>query len=399
MKKMSFCLLGILVMMGEVFAQVDQKYLAGAVPEEDGKVVFKEEFKLPGLSKAQIYERALAWAKARYSEENQIPYTDAEKGVFSCRGNEDIVFKSSALSLDKTEIRYQLNVFCEDNLCEAELKTISYLYNVSYKSTPELYKAEEWITDKEAVNKNKLYRNNGKFRIKTIDLVDELFTSLAFAVEGKSASESRQSVSVTPASRSIQAAAVPAVAPVVMTVPTAAAAGLPVPSSLKSHKKIDADKIPGNIIRQLSNDWMLITAGNDEKFNMMTASWGGLGVLWEKPLAFCFINPLRYTYQLMDQGTYYTISFYTEAYRDALQYCGSVSGKDTDKVKGSGLTPITMPSGSKAFEEAWLILECKKVLGQQLIPDAVFDQEVKEKWAGKQLHKLFGGEIIGVWVK
>ncbi|MBP6069743.1 MAG: flavin reductase [Bacteroides sp.] len=149
----------------------------------------------------------------------------------------------------------------------------------------------------------------------------------------------------------------------------------------------------------LSEDWMLITAGNNSQFNMMTASWGGLGFLYEKPVTYCFINPTRYTYQLMEKNDTYTLSFYTEAYRNALQYCGSNSGKDTDKVKGAGLTPITTPLGSKAFSEAWLIIECRKLVSQSLTPEAINNNELQQKWMGKQLHKMYIGEIINVWVK
>jgi flavin reductase (DIM6/NTAB) family NADH-FMN oxidoreductase RutF len=168
---------------------------------------------------------------------------------------------------------------------------------------------------------------------------------------------------------------------------------------MSGYKKIAPDKIPGNIVKMLSEDWMLITAGDKDKFNMMTASWGGLGFLYEKPVAFCFINPTRYTYQLMENKDTYTLTFYTEAYRDALKYCGSKSGKDTDKVKGSGLTPITTPSGSKAFSQAWLIIECRKMVAQSLQAESISDKSLKENWTGKQMHKMYIGEIINVWVK
>ena len=101
----------------------------------------------------------------------------------------------------------------------------------------------------------------------------------------------------------------------------------------------------------------------------------------------------------MESGDTYTLSFYTEAYRDALNYCGHNSGKDADKVKAAGLTPITTPSGAKAFSEAWLILECKKLVSQSLIPEALADPALKTQWSGKPMHKMYIGEIINVWVK
>ncbi len=402
MKKIALLIVVFLSSLSLIYAQVDQKYLAGAVPEVNGKVVFSTTFALSGLSKADIYQRALEWAKVNYSdEENKVVYTDADKAVISCRGDEDLIFQESFLALDKSGMTYQLNIFCENTSCKVELKSITYTYNVANKPAPEIYKAENWITDKEALNKNKLYRNNGKFRMKTIDLKDEIFYSISIALKTGNSFNFREELpreALVPSAVPVQSQTV-AIADPVALAQSPAKMPSDLSPALSTFKKIEPDKIPGNIIKMLNNDWMLITAGTDEKFNMMTASWGGLGMLWQKPVAFCFIHPTRYTYQLMDRGEYYTLSFYTEAYRDALQYCGTHSGQDSDKVKGSGLTPVTMPSGCKSFQEAWLILECKKVLGQQITSDAVADNSVEKEWSGKQFHKMFVGEIIGVWMK
>lgn len=185
-------------------------------------------------------------------------------------------------------------------------------------------------------------------------------------------------------------------------VPPVVSQPAPVPATattLDGYRSITPDRIPGNIIKMLSEDWMLITAGKDEEFNMMTASWGGLGVLFGKPVAICYINPARYTYRLMETSDTYTFTFYTEAYRDVLQYCGSASGRDQDKVKESGLTPLTTPTGSKAFGEAWMIIECRKMISQPLSTEVMNDPQLKAEWLGKQVHKMYIGEIINVWVK
>lgn len=410
-----FCFLFI-----PIYSQVDKKYLAGAVPEVNGKVVFSETFDLNGIAKAQIYERALQWANTNFNtDDNRVVYSDRENAVLSCKGLAELVFSSGALSLDRTFMNFQLNIFCEDNSCRVEIKSISYSYSVSYKKEPEKYHAEEWITDEKAVNKDKLYRGNGKFRIKTIDFKEDLYNSLYTTLRSGNMNylydeeKNKESVSYKKIPQTTQAIVEQTLEnkPVVSeevkfpgTPPSTkpfSAATLSSSTDLSLYRKIDADKLPGNIIKMLTNDWMLVTAGDDSKFNMMTASWGGIGVLWGKPVTFCFINPARYTFQFMEKGDNYTLSFYTEVYRDALQYCGSVSGKDVDKIAGSGLTPITLPSGAKAFGEAWLIIECKKILGQQISKDAVFDENAKENWSadGKQFHKIFAGEILNIWVK
>lgn len=390
-----------------VFGQEDSKYLAGAVPETDGKVVFSTVFELPGVTQDAIYDRIYPWLDERMKtneNKSRIVYSEKDKGQIVASAEEFLVFSSTALSLDRATMSYQVVVDCEPGKCMIKVERIRYVYQENEK-----YTAEEQITDKVALNKDKtnIYRGYKKFRVKTVDFADELFEEArqAFGIakevplapvtqQAPLVAEARKEESVSQPIPQTNAQPVQPV-PVVTTTETT----LTTDSPLQGFKQITPDKIPGNIIKMLSEDWMLITAGNDTQFNMMTASWGGLGRLYEKPTATCFINPTRYTYQLMEKNDTYTLTFYTEAYRDALQYCGSNSGRNADKVKGSGLTPITTPSGSKAFAEAWLIIECRKLVGQSLNHDALFDEKLKADWVGKQLHKMYIGEIMNVWVK
>jgi len=107
---------------------------------------------------------------------------------------------------------------------------------------------------------------------------------------------------------------------------------------ISDYKKIDPNDFSGNIIQKIGFDWMLITAGNPEKFNTMTASWGGMGFLWNKPVAFIFIRPQRFTYEFAELNEYYTLHFFEEKYREILNFCGSKSGRDVDKIAKTGLT-------------------------------------------------------------
>ena len=385
----------------------NSKYLAGAVPEVDGKVVFQKEFDLTGASQDAIFDRMLGWATKRMEENknnSRIVFSDKAKGSIAAIGEEYIVFSSSALSLDRTVVHYQLTITCQPGKCLIEIEKIRYIYQEK-----ERYTAEEWITDAVALNKTKtkMVRGLAKFRTKTVDFANNMFDSAQAALgiaKAKPVVVEVEPLVATP----LTGTQVPqqTVAPVIvqsddvvidheiqMQVPLANFA------SIMGYKQIAPDKIPGNIIKMLNDDWMLITAGTKDKFNMMTASWGGMGVLYGKPTFTCFINPTRYTYQLMEKNDTYTLTFYTEAYREALKYCGTASGKDADKVKGSGLSPITTPEGSQAFSEAWLIIECRKLVSQSITPEAISNEEVKDQWAGKQLHKMYIGEIINVWVK
>ena len=68
-------------------------------------------------------------------------------------------------------------------------------------------------------------------------------------------------------------------------------------------KEIKATELTDNLFQTIGKEWMLVTAGTPEKFNTMTASWGGTGWLWNKPVAFVFIRPERYTYEFIEKNT------------------------------------------------------------------------------------------------
>ena len=104
--------------------------------------------------------------------------------------------------------------------------------------------------------------------------------------------------------------------------------------------EIDPQELTDNVFKLIGRDWMLITAGDERRCNTMTASWGGLGVQWNANVAVSFVRPSRYTYEFLEKGKYYTLSFFDSGYRRALQLCGSKSGRDTDKIKEAELTPV-----------------------------------------------------------
>lgn len=156
--------------------------------------------------------------------------------------------------------------------------------------------------------------------------------------------------------------------------------------------EIKPDKMQGNIFDMIGRQWMLVTAGNVDNFNTMTASWGGAGILWGKPVAFSFIRPQRYTFQFLQKYDSYTLSFFNESYREALNICGSRSGRDTDKVKETGLTPAY--SGDAVyFDEAETVFICRKLYSQDLTIDGFNDKEIARTYKGDDFHRVFVGEI------
>src|SRR3990172_5440695 len=97
-------------------------------------------------------------------------------------------------------------------------------------------------------------------------------------------------------------------------------------------KRIDPSGLTDNALKLIGADWMLVTSGDHDNFNTMTASWGGLGILWDKKMAFCVIRPRRHTSGFMNSAPNFTLSFFGKNSRDTLLYCGTNSGRDVDKI-------------------------------------------------------------------
>ena len=147
----------------------------------------------------------------------------------------------------------------------------------------------------------------------------------------------------------------------------------------------------------ISKQWMLISAGTEEKWNTMTASWGGVGVIWGKPSATCYIRHSRYTKEFVDASEYFTLTFLKDGHRDALNLLGTKSGRDMDKMHGSGLTPV-MVDGQPAFAEAELVLVCRKRCKSEIAPEDILQQETLDKWYGdKDYHTMYIGEIVAAY--
>ncbi len=164
-------------------------------------------------------------------------------------------------------------------------------------------------------------------------------------------------------------------------------------------RNIDPKQIAGNPFAMIGDQWMLITAGTGEACNTMTASWGGLGVLWNAPVATCYVRPQRYTKEFLDREEYFTLTFFGEAYRKALVLCGSKSGRDVDKVKECGFTVKTAECGAPYFEEAELVIVCRKRFAQDFDP-ANIPGDVKEKqYPNTDYHIMYIGEIVEVLSK
>jgi flavin reductase (DIM6/NTAB) family NADH-FMN oxidoreductase RutF len=165
-------------------------------------------------------------------------------------------------------------------------------------------------------------------------------------------------------------------------------------------QKTDPRHLTDNFIKVIGDEWMLITAGTPDKFNTMTASWGTIGMFWNKPVAICFIRPTRYTFEFAANNECFTLSFFTEQERDILNFCGTRSGKNIDKIASSGLRPLKTPNNNIGYEQSRLCIECKKVYYDDLDPDHFLMHDADKKiYPKKDYHRMFIGEIVNCYSK
>ena len=154
-----------------------------------------------------------------------------------------------------------------------------------------------------------------------------------------------------------------------------------------------------NVFKLIGQDWTLITSGTIDSFNMMTASWGGLGVLWAKNVCFIFVRPTRYTYEFLEKNENFSLSFFSEEWRNMLSLCGKKSGRAIDKVKETGLKPFIGANNTIGFEQARMFIECRKLYYQDLDPTQFLDSSIDKNYPNKDYHRMYVGEILSVNIK
>ncbi len=162
-------------------------------------------------------------------------------------------------------------------------------------------------------------------------------------------------------------------------------------------KEISAKEIKDNLIDAIANEWMLITAGDQSGYNMMTASWGFLGEMWGNDTAVAMIRPQRYTMEFVEKSDYYTLSFYGDN-KDIHKICGSMSGRDVDKTALTGLTPV-FDRNCVYFNEARLVIICKKQYVQDMKEECFIDKAPLKWYDNKDYHKMIFGKIEKVLIK
>lgn len=160
-------------------------------------------------------------------------------------------------------------------------------------------------------------------------------------------------------------------------------------------QNVDVKKLELNPFAAVGDEWMLITAGTKENCNTMTASWGGLGVLWKKNVATIYVRPQRYTKQFVDGQEYFTLCFFGDKYREELALCGTKSGRDMDKIAACGFTVSEAECGAPYFEQARLVLVCRKLYQDAIKPECFLDRSCDERcYPEHDYHDFYVAEVV-----
>lgn len=163
-------------------------------------------------------------------------------------------------------------------------------------------------------------------------------------------------------------------------------------------EKIAAEEISGNLFERIGRQWFLLTAGTDKDWNAMTCSWGMAGVLWNHPAVTCYVRRSRHTLSFMEKQETFTLSFFPENERKALAYCGTHSGRDGNKTAEAGLHPELIAGDAVTFKEAEMVLVCRKRFAADIDPKNLPQEIVTGFYSGDAAHRMYIGEILGVYV-
>lgn len=162
-------------------------------------------------------------------------------------------------------------------------------------------------------------------------------------------------------------------------------------------KEVAVQEVDLNPFKAIGDDWMLVTAGTLDDYNTMTASWGGMGILWDKKICIIFIRRSRHTYKFTEKNEYFTLSFFNTSQKSALQYCGSHSGRDVDKAEEAGITPIfSDDAGNVYFKEACKVFICRKIYYQDIEQGNFLDTLVRGHYPTGDYHRMYVGEVVQV---
>lgn len=168
---------------------------------------------------------------------------------------------------------------------------------------------------------------------------------------------------------------------------------------MNNYIEIKPEELNKSPFQMIGNDWMLITAEHNNKVNTMTASWGGLGIMWNKNVTYVVLRPQRYTKEFIDNTDTFSLCFFDKKYKKELSYLGTVSGRDEDKISKTSLT-INHFDNTPYFEEAEIVITCKKLFAQDFNPDSFIEKDlIAKNYPNNDFHTMYISEVIKVFKK
>ena len=342
----------------------DNEYLAGAVPEVNGKIIFSETIHIPNADKQTIYNKMEKWMDTQFNTEtSRTVYKDYDSGNLVALGNDTIVFKSTFLSLDRAIMTYQFLAEIKDGECSLSVDKISYSYGDN-----ERYSGEEMISDKVALNKSKtkVIKGLSKWRLKTVDFIDELFNSATKSLYEIAPQQNIQ----TSATNRIEQREVIAATPLIPATRVSEKEQSTYPSitlpttSVSTKAEID---LPANLIDLLQNQIVTVALiKGDQKVQVPIHSIEA-GITFNKPSLSLFVPFGSDLYDALESNNTFVVNIFN---------------KD-DATK----------------DKAAITIECRKMLSQSITPESFTDSNLKKELGANALQKLYIGEIIQAWTK
>jgi len=164
-------------------------------------------------------------------------------------------------------------------------------------------------------------------------------------------------------------------------------------------KEIPFDQFTSNVFKLWDKEWLALTSGDFKinQFNAMTVAWGSFGIMWNKPFVMVVVRPTRHTFQFINQYDTFSLCGFPEEFHNLLSVLGSKSGRDTDKVKEVGLTPIQLEKiAAPGYAEADLIFQCRRMFWEDFDPSKFLDSSIESHYVKKDYHRLIFGEILRI---
>ena len=169
---------------------------------------------------------------------------------------------------------------------------------------------------------------------------------------------------------------------------------------MNQFKKCTINDLKESFSNLIGEKYALITVFDKNNLNMMTASWGSMGIMWNKNVVNVVVRPSRYTYDFLMNNEYFTLNFLQDGNADVYKLCGSKSGRDCDKVKASGLIPIEIESSKFAFDKSEYVFVCKKLYAQPMRKEYFVSSEYGDKtYPNDDVHTMFIAELEEIYVQ